>query len=84
MAEVLLKALKPTLLQYIDKAKAAAPAAIAALIVKLQSWLPQTIEKASSGLKAAAARELPAAGPALTTASVQAADWAKVKVAKLL
>lgn len=90
MGELLLKAAKPILLEYLEKIRKAAPAAILAAIAAVVAYLPTTIDKAAalfrqvySDLVGRVGAWLPTTAAPLTTTAGKLTDKAKGLIAKL-
>lgn len=90
MGAILLQAIKPLLLEYVEKARAALPATFAALISWITTNLPTTIDKATAlfkrlyaDLTARIVAWVPTTSPWLTKVGNAAVDKIKAALAKL-
>jgi hypothetical protein len=87
MANLLINAVKPSLNEQITKSRKAMPAAIAATIAQVTTWLPASVDKATAAFRtvyndvqARIATWLPTTQPWLLATGNKALTWAKTKV----
>lgn len=90
MASLIISALKPALIELLDKARKLAPGAIDKLVLQLLAWLPASIDKATAAFRtlysdivARVTAWLPAAKPRAVTLVDRAVAWAKTQAGKL-
>lgn len=87
MGAILLQAIKPVLLDYIERARKGAPAAILAAITAIVAWLPTSIDRATETFRSLYTRGTVAIGVWLPTTVVQVTsvtgtvlDWLKLRI----
>lgn len=87
---LIINALKPKLIEYIEAGRAGLPAAVTSLITTINTWLPTSVDKATAAFRntytdvtVRISKTLPARQVQLVTVGGKALDWIKVKAQKL-
>jgi hypothetical protein len=90
MAQIILSAIKPALIDLLDRARKLAPGAIDQLFAMVLAWLPSSIDKATAAFRtlysdivARVTAWLPAAKPRLGLLVDRVVKWLKVQAGKL-